>query len=257
MKYIFLTIGILVFFACKMEKIEPINKIDLNGKIKSITPQLGRKQEFIYNDTTGQLWRVEIFDFNSNDTLDGLTIERNTNKIFIYPDSGAISYVDYFDIIIDNEGLIKTFKSWFEGRSKNFITFNYTNKLNYFSDLGTTNGRYDRFKIIDGNYTSFIHQYTSDFGYPVKDTFSITYTNLPYNKYAPLQKLLIYQSEILDYLGYDDNYLFPQNKNLIDSIHINGERIYDFEYEFNSLNQLVKTYVTSNGGLQEYTIEYY
>ena len=35
-----------------------------------------------------------------------------------------------------------------------------------------------------------------------------------------LQKLLIYQSEILDYLGYDDNYLFPQNKNLIDSIPV-------------------------------------
>jgi hypothetical protein len=241
MRKIIFGIVMILIFGCKKEKIEPIIKVDLSGKIKSLELLKEYKLLFGYNDTTGYLSEI----YTPNDTINKAIIYRNDNMIYLFSN---------YKIRIDNEGLIKSFK---DSLDRNFITFSYTNKLNYFGDLGTTNGRYDRFKLIDGNYTSYIHQYTSDFGFPVKDTFSIAYTNLSYNKYAPYQKLLIYQPEILDYLGYDDNYLFPQNKNLIESIHINGERIYDFEYEFNSLNQLVKTNVTSNGGVQEYSMEYY
>lgn len=241
MRKIIFGIVMILIFGCKKEKTEPIIKVDLSGKIKSLELLKEYKLLFGYNDTTGYLSEI----YTPNDTINKAIIYRNDNMIYLFSN---------YKIRIDNEGLIKSFK---DSLDRNFITFSYTNKLNYFGDLGTTNGRYDRFKLIDGNYTSYIHQYTSDFGFPVKDTFSIAYTNLSYNKYAPYQKLLIYQPEILDYLGYDDNYLFPQNKNLIESIHINGERIYDFEYEFNSLNQLVKTNVTSNGGVQEYSMEYY
>jgi hypothetical protein len=243
MRKIIFGIVMILIFGCKKEKIDQ-KKIDLTGKIKILASKTSdSNKEFIYNDTSGLLER--IIPFTISDTFEPSLIYRNDNMIYLFSN---------YKIRINNEGLIKSFK---DSLDRNFIIFSYTNKLNYFGDLGTTNGRYDRFKLIDGNYTSYIHQYTSDFGFPVKDTFSIAYTNLSYNKYAPYQKLLIYQPEILDYLGYDDNYLFPQNKNLIESIHINGERIYDFEYEFNSLNQLVKTNVTSNGGVQEYSMEYY
>lgn len=262
MKNTIYIIAIIFLFACKKEKSEPIKKNDLKGKIKTVSTSPLQKTFFSYNEVSGNLEKISII---ADDTTLGYTIKRTNDYIFLVANLNFITYLDSFEIKYNNEGLIKKLFIWNNGISKDYITVSFTNKLNYFSDFEgniSLTGKYDKFTLVNGNYTKYIHKYKSYFtGSDIQriDNFAITYTTLPYNKYAPYQKLLLEDGGLLDYLGYDDNYLFPQNKNLIESIKIDGywHQKYDFEYEFNSLNQLVKTRISSFQGIEEYTMEYY
>jgi hypothetical protein len=142
----------------------------------------------------------------------------------------------------------------------------YTSKLNYFTDNLNSpvfgNTKYHTFSIENGNYIRYLHQYYLILSGSsiIVDTVNISYSNLPFNKYAPEQKLFLYDAQIFDFLGYDDNYLFPQNKNLIKSMTVksaNTQYTNDYDYEFNGLNQLVKMKITNLAGVQEYTMKYY
>lgn len=256
MKHILLLITILSFFGCKKEKIQPIDKTSLVGKIKATIFQ-NNKYEYIYNDTTGNLKKVLYI--TPLDTSIVFSFDYVNDRIYIYTEPNSAN--DYFDLKINQAGLINSFKSWDGMDSKNYYTVNYTNKLNSFTD-GIENpffgaGKYYNFKIEDGNYVSFVHQYIPIFGGLNRDTFNIAFTNNLYNKYAPNQKLFVSADLIFDFLGFNNNYLFPQNKNLIKSIESVGKYIISFEYEFNTLNQLVKMKMISSLGETEYTLEYY
>lgn len=253
MRNIIFIIAIIFLFSCKKEKMDTTKGISLVGKLKAKS-ETSYKYEYIYNDTTGLLQKIKYYGQTDTSLLS--FIERKESKIYIHPYKPEL-YNDYYDISINQAGLIKSFKSWNKDISSNLYTVSYTNKLNYFTDSRTNfilgNGKYYNFKMVDGNYISFVHKSISDWGTLRIDTFDLTYTNLPYNKYAPQQKFFLMGDEFFDFLGFDDIYLFPPNKNLIKSM---GGR--EFEYDFNSLNQLIKMRVIDLGVLKrEYTFEYY
>ena len=262
MRNIIYVIAIFFLFGCKKEKIEPISKISLVGKLKSTIFE-NNKLVFFYDDTFGLLQKVIVF--NEIDTSVVYSFERNENKIFVYPKSNL--YNDYFDISINQDGLIKSFKSWDDVVSRNYYSVSYINKLNSFTDAVDNpfagNGKYSNFTIENGNYIKYWHKFIPFLGGVGSDTINCEYTEYPYDKYAPYQKLIVSGDPILDYLGFDGNFLFPQNKNLIRSIEYTNNlgvlyMVLDFNYTFNQTNQLINTkIVNSNGSLQEYTMEYY
>ncbi len=252
MKNKYLIIAIIFLFACKKEKSEPIEKADLTGKLKSISFQVV-KQEFAYNDTTGKLQNASFYYDNVLYVED--TLIRSNNVI----------YIGLSKVMVNQEGLIKSFK---DANNKNYYSVSYTDKLNYFTDPEGSivgNLKYYDFKMENGNYTSCLHRGISSFGgLPLIDTFNFEYTNLAFNKYAPYQKLTYNDNFTLNYLGYDDNFLFPQNKNLIKEIRVTNKSgltyiIIGLEYEFNNLNQLIKMRYTNkiNGLASDYIFEYY
>ena len=261
MKNIYFIIAIIFLFGCKKEKIEPSEKVDLTGKLKCLILKDNYKQLFKYYDTTGEL--KNISSIIGTDTFVFYSFKRESKSVFVYPDTNRFNY--FYKILMDNQDLISSFKSWENGISKDLYKFSYTNKLVFFTDkegepdIGNT--KYHSFTIENGNYTKYLHTYLSLFGGPFTDTVKLMYTNLPNNRYAPLQKLLLYSDEMFNYLGYDNNFIVPQNKNLVKSIEINGflrtKDLWDFEYEFNALSQLTKMKITRIGGVQEYTMEYY
>ena len=171
---------------------------------------------------------------------------------------------DKFEISINPSGLIQTFKT-IELNPQDYISVNYTNKLISFTDPlnpFTGSGKYYNFTKQDGNYIQFLHKYIPSLSGGLNiDTIKLTYTDLPYNKYAPNQNLYFGVAEYLEKLGFDNIFLFPQNKNLIKSYGIYYEFnkvIYNYDYEFNSLNQLEKVQINdNNGNTNVYNMEYY
>jgi hypothetical protein len=252
MKKIIFGIVIILIIGCKKEKIEPSDGVSLVGKLKTLYDN-NFKFVYSYNDSTGFLNQVYIY--SQLDTIDSYTFLRGDNKIYID---------NKFEISVNPKGLIQSFKT-IELNPQNYISINYTNKLISFTDPINpffSGGKYYNFIRINGNYTQYLHRYTPFLSGGLNiDTFKLTYTDLPYNKYAPLQKLYFGGAEYIDHLGFDDNFLFPQNKNLIKSLGIfyeNTNIIYNFDYEFNSINQLVKvTTIDNNGNNNEYNLEYY
>jgi hypothetical protein len=260
MKNTIFILAILFLFGCKKETVKQMDGIDLTGKIKSITFE-EVKSIFTYNDTTGKLRFVSYF-YSDKEYI--ISFDRNKNKIYFYYNFPSL-YNDYFDLTIEEGGLIKSFKSWNGLDSRNYYNVNFTNKLNYYTDAVDNplfgGSRYYNIKSENGNYVSCLFKYIPFLsGGLMVDTINYTYTNLAYNKYAPLQKLLLTEYNVIDYLGYDDNFLFPQNKNLIKSMSIktgNTEYVNEYDYEFDGLNQLVKMKITNLAGVREYIMEYY
>jgi len=132
--------------------------------------------------------------------------------------------------------------------------------------------------LEDGNYTQFKFDYdvATFLGglYHVADTAFITYTTLPFNKYAPMQNMyssstlfnlgapgeVIYDFNYI--LGFEDYYLYPHNQNLIQSIRTvhDSTTIVYFNYEFNTQNQLSKVKINfrePTSTFLEYDYEYY
>lgn len=145
----------------------------------------------------------------------------------------------------------------------------YPTALNrYCYDYVLENNNYTQFKF-DYDVATFLGGL-----YHVADTAFITYSALPFNKYAPMQNMyssstlfnlgapgkVIYDFNYI--LGFEDYYLYPHNQNLIQSIRTvhDSTTIVYFNYEFNSQNQLSKVMINfrePNAEFLEYNYEYY
>jgi hypothetical protein len=141
--------------------------------------------------------------------------------------------------------------------------FSFFHASNCFRDFRRKNGNY-----VYCTYYYYFYIIGPNWGY---DTFRIEYSNYTFNKYAPHQGMFIaggfdfesqLQHEEIPFepylLGLNNRYLYPHNKNLIKSITNSYGYKVDYEYEFNTQNQLVKMKRYKEGILiDEFALDYY
>lgn len=290
----FLIIILCSLFSCKKE-----NKTNnqLIGKLKSIK---------VYTDTNsaGGINNLLLFAYDKNtnkidsvkyiyDRLDG-----NGNTIKLY---GSYHFLYSSNNILIDEYNITNLNTHLKYKAP--ISNNYLSQINEVDSitnqeipifyvaksnkldtvyeenefpLAYSRACYDY--VFDGdNYNNFRFDYTTYNlinSYNIQDSAFITYTNLPFNKFAPMQNMFsdntlfyLYSGSniVKDFkfiLGFEDYYFYPHNKNLIASIrtvHDTTTIVY-FNYEFNSKNQLTKTIVNfrePNSPFLVYDYEYY
>lgn len=274
MKHILFAITILLFlFGCKKEKIVPTNgisenRIAVSGKLKSLN-----QFQFFYYPNTGELKSVKIYDSTTNTLINYINLKSIPNKItFSFPNKDTtFAIVTPFNTI----NRIMEKKPYFSPYTYQKCAVDYLNDecqlLFQNNSFFNASNCFRNFRKINGNYVYCTYYYYfyivgANFGY---DTFRIEYSNYTFNKFAPLQGMFIgsLSPELLVpheipfepyLLGLNNRYLYPHNKNLIKSItNSKGNKI-DYEYEFNTQNQLVKMKRYKEGLLlNEYTLDYY
>ncbi|MBK7640562.1 MAG: hypothetical protein IPJ22_11115 [Bacteroidetes bacterium] len=276
MKHILFAITILLFlFGCKKETIEPTNgisenRIAVSGKLKSLN-----QFQFFYYPNTGELKSVKIYDSTTNTLVDYINLKSIPNKItFSFPNKDTtFAIVTPFNTI----NRIMEKKPYFSPYTYQKCAVDYLNDecqllfqnnsffnaSNCFRDFRRKNGNY-----VYCTYYYYFYIIGPNWGY---DTFRIEYSNYTFNKYAPHQGMFIaggfdfesqLQHEEIPFepylLGLNNRYLYPHNKNLIKSITNSYGYKVDYEYEFNTQNQLVKMKRYKEGILiDEYTLDYY
>lgn len=276
-KFLLATLILFVFVlfnACnKMEDNNTFNPLD--GKLKEIQINLTGQSYFYilqYDSLNHTFVKAEL-NYTLSSPTDTFTAynyslsynNNNINLSKIGQSSGHQTH--YYNISTQNNTITHLFEiDTITNMDYPIFGYSYSAKLD--SVFESYNSSLDNFLKCYGynfdgnNYTDFAFEYNhsnTPFGIQtqVKDTAFITYTNLPFNKYAPMQNMyslntLSYfgsQEEIITdvfyLLGFEDYYFYPHNHNLIESIrtvHDTTTIVY-FNYEFNTKNQLSKVII--------------
>ncbi len=274
MKNVTILIAILFFFGCKKETIEPTNgisenRIAVSGKLKSLN-----QFQFFYYPNTGELKSVKIYDSIADSLVDYIDLKSIPNKIiFSFPNKDTtFAIVTPFNTI--NRIMEKKHLSPFTNEICGVDYLSQIAQLLFVDNSSSYSiGNYYRnIKRKNGNYVycTYLYYFADYFPFFEQDTFRIDYTNYSFNKFAPLQGMFLsgrynfglpVQHEIPFepyLLGLNNRYLYPHNKNLIKSVTSNIEGKIDYEYEFNTQNQLMKMKRYKEGLLlNEYTLDYY
>ena len=283
---------IIVFASCKNESVNPQHIF--KDKIKTIhihttnLNDIDYTYKFKYDSLSKDLKRIELYSkINTPDTtllVTYMDVSHDNNIVTFHKteffsdriyriinahiQNNIITQLNYVDTITKAE-------------SPYFACF-YDNKLDSVyepNQYPTALNRRCYDYIFDGNNYS---QFTFEYDYAsllggslthIEDTAIITYTNITFNKYAPIQNM--YSSSTLSHLGatienitdniyllgFQDHFLYPHNQNLVKSIHtVHNNSTVFFNYVFNCNNQLVETiinYPNSTSQFLIYEMEYY
>lgn len=248
---------VLFLFSCKKEKIEPVETPNFfEGKLKRMNDFL-----FYYDSTEGYLNKVNRI--NSTDTLTYYLINRENNRIVYFDPNTNEKFFAYFNA----DKRIKSIKRWDElsMTEKPFYKINFSNQLQSIEEP-------DQPPVYDKSIENFEFdaknciKYIVDFiivtlSTPTHERVTVenTFTSLSYDKYAPNQQALTYNSFVSPYLdipyflGFDNYYIINPNQNLLKTSYAKN-----YDYEFNNKNQLIKSIIEIRSGFyKEFAMEYY
>lgn len=247
--------------ACKKEKLETI----VEHKIKSIHVyddfNNGYNYTFRYTYSENIDSIICYFKLDSPDTTGilGTIFIDKSNKYeyrvsthqwndYVYPEHR-------YKVYLNDQRMITSFTELDAsvGWESPYIWFAYSNQLNtvYQPTYQISTGRFCYNYHFDGsNYTQYTYEYQwysilDGTYHSVLDSARITYTNLPFNQYAPLQ--IMYMSSALPdltsigeavfdpvyFLSTQGYFFYPPNKNLVAT-----NNNVTMGYDFNSNNQL-------------------